>query len=90
MFDRLGYSIVIIGEFPGTGADAQVGDHVYAGCFVFELYTGHAEHELVVGVGKAGKIVFIRPGQIVAVIEVGGTGDGQGRGWVGAGGVGLG
>ena len=54
---------------------------------MFELYTCRTEVELVVGVGKAGKVVFVGPGEVIAIIEVGGAGNDQGWGGVVGGGI---
>ena len=53
---------------------------------MFESDAGHADAELIVGAGEAGQFVFIGPGEIIAVVYIGGPGndvgvqDGGGRG----------
>jgi hypothetical protein len=54
---------------------------------VFELYTCRTEVELIMGVGKAGKVVFVGPCEVIAIIEVGGAGDDQGWDGVERGGI---
>ena len=87
MFDDLGNAFIIIGEIFLAGADSQVGDHVYAIGFVFDLDAGHSKAELVVGIGEAGKVVIVRPGEVIAIVEVSGAGNDQGRNRMMGGGI---
>lgn len=45
---------------------------------MFQLYLGHAQAELVVGTGEAGQFVFVGPGEIIAVVKIGGARDEEG------------
>lgn len=49
---------------------------------MLQFYAGHAECELVMGVGKAGEVVNL-PGEVIPVVEVGRSGDDDGGRWSG-------
>ena len=46
---------------------------------MLQFHGGHAQGELVMAVGKAGEVVNL-PGEIIAVVQVGGSGDDDGGG----------
>ena len=78
MFDGLGDALVVVGILLLSGAETEVGHHVEAGSFVFEPDAGHADAELVVGTGEAGQFVLIGPGEVIAVVHIGGAGNDNG------------
>ena len=91
LFDKLHDALIVVGVFLLARADPEVGDHVDACCFVFQFDADLAERELVIGMRKAGGGIAGCPREVIAVIQVGGSGEEEGgKGVRSGGGIGEG
>src|ERR1700734_928106 len=77
LFDRFGQAFVFDGVFVLPGSHGEVGNHIDAGGTMFQPDLGHAQVKLVLSVGEAGEVVGGGSCEVVAVVDVGGAGDGE-------------